>query len=202
MKLCYLGHAALLVACFSCASYKKCKTTEITDLVVVQDGVENIVNDNNKTVKLRKSDFSIRFYNKRYAPESQEFYSAQLVAFANKNEMPKIEAGMQKSNIAALKPGTGMASGSDGKYSALIFKNTAHHYLFYKDSTSQRVDLIKQDEEYLKLEFSIEAAILNGEKYSIDKFPLSEFYILVVIDRNLDGIINTGEFKQLTLKVR
>jgi len=95
-----------------------------------------------------------------------------------------------------------MAPAKSGKYESLIFNNRGHHYTFYENRKSNRLKLIDDSGNLLKLEFEINSLYYNNKKVKMENTELKEFYIAFLIDRNLNGIIDNGELNKLTIKIK
>ncbi len=195
----------LVIFALSCKSTKNTlsKDEKLTNLLFVfQNGEESKINSLNEAVEVDRQGFSLRFYNKRYNPKSEEFYSAQIAAFLDKSELDKIMVGMEKADLPYFEPGSGMAPSQSGKYESLIFKNNGHHFTIYENSESKRLNLISESDEILKLEFEINQLFYEGKQVEMKDTDLDEFYIAVLIDRNLNGIIDEAELNKLTIKLK
>lgn len=188
-----------------------CKTTKVTksssenfptQLTVFQNGIEYPINNFEETIELSKEAFSLRFNNKKYNSENKKFYTAQIAAFIDKSEFDKLKTGVSKSVFPCFAPGTGMAPDKSNKYESLIFNNAAHHYTFYESPESTRLNLLKDGGEVLRLEFEINALYYNKESFKMTETDLKEFYIAILIDKNLNENIDEGELNKLTIKIK
>ncbi|SMG23690.1 hypothetical protein SAMN05661096_01415 [Marivirga sericea] len=207
MKILQVTLAFILFVIFaqSCKSTKNSlsKVEKLSNLLfVAQNDKESKVNKLDETVELDRQEFSLRFYNKPYKPESNEFYSAQIAAFLKKEELDKINLGIQKADLKCFEPGSGMAPNRSGRYESLIFKDNGHHYTIYENSDSKRLNLISESDEILKLEFEINQLYYEGKQIKLKDTDLDKFYIAVLIDRNLNGVIDEGELNKLTILVK
>lgn len=167
-----------------------------------QNDVETILKKKTQTIEIEKHPFALRFYNKRYNPEAKEFYAAQVAAFRDKSDLDQVNVGMLKSDVASFRPGTGMAPGENGKYESLIFDNAAHHYLVYENTDSKRLDLLDKSGEFLKLEFKINGFFMNKKEIKMTDTEIEEFYLAILIDRNLNDTIEEGELTKLTIRIK
>jgi len=187
---------------------KKSKTTNTTHennsskLIIFQNNTEIPIKNLSETVEIERKKFSLRFYNKKYKPENKEFYSAQIAAFLNPNELDKIKIGMKKTDLSCFKPGSAMAPARSGKYETLIFNNNGHHYVIYENPENKRLNLIDDSGKLLKLEFEINSLYYNNKEVKMENTELNKFYIAFLIDRNLNGIIDKGELNKLTIKIK
>ncbi|MDR7130586.1 hypothetical protein J2X69_002942 [Algoriphagus sp. 4150] len=188
-----------------------CKTSKRTNgnkkntkngLIIFQNGVETSVNNLSETIEIDKKEFSLRFYNKKYNPEKNKFYSAQIAAFVDKSEFDKVKVGLAKIDLPCFEPGSGMAPDKSGKYETLIFNNNGHHYTIYENPESERLNLLEDSGKFLKLEFEVNSLYYDTMEVMMTDTKLKEFYIAFLIDRNLNGTIDKGELKKLTFKVK
>ncbi len=198
----FLIVASSLQSCKSSKNVANKNQRSPEQVFLFQNGRQILLSDLNQTVQVSKENFSIRFYNKRYNAENKEFYSAQIAAFLEKSELDKIELGMLKSDLACFAPGTGMAPSRSGKYERLVFNNNAHHYTMYENSYSKRLNLIEESGEFQKLEFEILGLYYDNKEIKMTDADLTEFYIAFLIDRNLNGKIDAGELKKLTINIK
>lgn len=171
------------------------------DIILYQNNTEFIISKNTTEISITKNTFSLRFYNKRYDTESGAFYSAQIVAFLHNDELTKIKEGMNIQEIPCFEMGSGMAPHKSGRYESLIFSDGAHHYLVYENSNNKRLTLLEDKDEYLKLEFEINKLYYNDEELNLRDVELAEFYLAILIDRNLNGVIDKNELKKLIVKI-
>ena len=81
--------------------------------------------------------------------------------------MEKIKVGMKTQDLPCFELGSGMAPDVSGKYESLIFNNSGHHYLIYENSDSKRLNLLKTEKEYQKLEFEINRLYFDNKDISM-----------------------------------
>lgn len=207
MKAPQLIHFIIIVALLiqSCRSSKTsiAKTQVSTDEVsLFQNGNETLLNELAQTVEVDRRAFSLRFYNKKYNPKAKEFYSAQIAAFLDKADLDKVKIGMLKEDMSCFKPGTGMAPSRSGKYESLFLTKNAHHYTFYENSESKRLNLLGEFGAYAKLEFEVTGLHYDSKEVKMKNTDINEFYLALLIDKNLNGQIDDGELRKLTIKVK
>ena len=199
----YILIIGILVLTQSCKSLKKAtvesKTAEIT---LYQNRNEKIIPKGTNSIAINKDEFSLRFYNKKYNSETEKYYATQIGAFLDPNDLEKIKVGMKTQDLPCFELGSGMAPDISGKYESLIFNNSGHHYLSYENSNSKRLNLLKTEKEYRKLEFEINRLYLNNKDVSMKETELSTFYLAILIDENLNGIIDKGELTKLTVDIK
>jgi len=194
-----------IILIYSCNSTKlrpKELAISYDDIYLFQNGKETLINNVMQELEIKRDKFAIRFYNKRYDSDGKKFHSAKISAFLDKTDLDNIKIGMAESELPYFSPGTGMASSQSGKYENLIFKKNAHHYLIYENSESKRLNLVDDLGEYLKLEFEVSNLFINGEIEKMSETELKEFYLVILIDKNLNEVIDKGELNKLLLKIK
>ncbi len=173
---------------------------KINEVKIFHQGEE--IHGVNNIFLIDTAGFSIRFYNKKYNPKSEEFYAARLAAFYDKDQIPEVKTGMYVNEILCFKPGTGMAPAGGYGYTALKFNAKAHHYLFYQDEKFKRVNKVDDKGEYSLFEFAVDSLEFWGERESLKETKVSQFYILLLVDRNLNNRIDEGECKIITVRLK
>jgi N-methylhydantoinase B/oxoprolinase/acetone carboxylase alpha subunit len=192
----------LTQACKTLKLGKGTKGSFNTQLTVFQNGTENPISNLSETIEIDKTQFSLRFYNKKYDSENKKFYSAQIAAFRDKSELDKLITGLSMSASTCFSPGSGMAANRSNKYTKLILNNRGHHYAPYKNTDSKRVNLLEDTGKLLKLEFEINSLYYDNKEVKMTETELKEFYLAFLIDKNLNGIIDKGELNKVTIKIK
>jgi hypothetical protein len=170
-------------------------------IAIYQDDTETEAR-NEEEIQIRRAKFAIRFSSKRYNSSKEQFYAAEIAAFLDKSELTKINEGMSTEDIPCFEPGSGMATASNGFYESIIFNNAGHHYLYFETKKDRRVNLISENNGMLRLEFPITNLFLNEKDIKLEKTNLPEFYLAILIDRNLNNVIDKGELTKLTIKIK
>lgn len=175
---------------------------DTNSIYIFQNGVETIIPNTQKEVLIDKEAFAIRFYNKEYiGGKDGKYYSAQLAAFLDKTDLDDLLVGKKNTETSSFTPGRGMASSISGKYESLVFREETHHYLMYGANNKERLNLIEKHNDYMKLEFEVNAFSYNDkDEIKIPDTELKEFYLAILIDRNLNGVIDENELRKLTFR--
>ena len=199
----------ILIICL--AAVQACKTAQVSEkenkdtlkeISVVQNGKEFKLLGEDCEILIDRDVFSIRFRNKRYDSENKKFYSARVAAFVNRLELQEVKSGMSKSEIKCFSPGTGISPSRSGKYESLFIGKGGHHYLVYENSESKRLKKIDEKDDLLTLEFEINRLFQNGEDEKMSDTELNEFYLAILIDRNLNNVVDEGELKRVTVRIK
>ncbi|QDO94907.1 hypothetical protein FNB79_13330 [Formosa sediminum] len=201
MKLLKFLAILLVFTTQACKSVKTNKDNFKTKLSVFQNESEIPIKTASKTVNLNKAPFSLRFYNKAYNLENNLLYAARIAAFRDKSEFDKVKIGIATQYLPCFASGSGIAANRSGSYEHLYFMNDGHHYTMYKDSTSKRLKLLSESDSLLHLEFEINSLVYDDKTMSMENTDLSQFYLAVFIDKNLNGIIDKGELNKLTINM-
>ncbi len=188
----------LIVICFSIEAKKKVKNQSI---FIIQNGMERLVDDKHSEIEISKGRFSIEFYNKKYNAEKQEFYAARLAVFYDTLMVPEISEGMSINAIKCFMPGTGMAANVNNEYSILMLNPNAHHYLYYENEQNKRMVLKEEERTVCRFSLSVDTLSLWQEPVSMHNMQMPHLYLALLIDRNLNGIVDKGEYTFVSVKI-
>lgn len=173
------------------------------DVAFVQGDSIYVVSAESDTIELERKPFSIRYFGKRYNPDQRQFYVAQIAVLDNRKDIGVLTVGMSRENTTYFEPGSGMAPGYNGKYDTLFVTDKGHHYLLYESENDHRVGLISKKANILELEWKISGVNFNQTKnLSFNEMKNSTLYFVILLDRNLDGVIDEGELKVVTVNFK
>lgn len=159
-------------------------------------GEKKIALGDHESVKIKKEAFTIRFHSPRYSEDAGN--ALQVAVFENKTLLDKAHTGMPLSEVPYLSPGSGMAAEPEG-YPYIILNPEGHHYLYYFDERDKRVDLAGQQGEWLTLDWTAEAFLVNGERRLFRDAGITDIYLVLFFDANHNRRIDEGELKKLSL---
>ncbi len=188
--------------------FTACKSLFITNstqepLVYVCQGEQEIpVTEVQSVVNIGAGEISIRFFNQPYDTESGRFNAMRIAAILDVSQIPPIRSGMPVDSVPCFRPGTGMACARSGRYNALIFNPNAHHYLYYENEESKRLRCLGAVREQLKLEFTVDSLSIWRQTESLTQTSVDEFYLVFFNDKNLNKLIDDGEWGQLTIRIK
>ncbi len=179
------------------------KNIEIMDnkfdkIFIFQNGKEVEIDRNSYELKIEKKPFSIRFYNKKYDSEKNEFYAVQVGAFLEEDVLKKMDINMLQDEVPCFEAGTGMACTQVG-YESLIFNNQGNHYLTYESDDETRLTRIESEGDWFKLAFEINKMTIKNTDIDIENINIKQFYLAILIDKNLDDKIDKGELTKLKI---
>jgi hypothetical protein len=173
--------------------------TPVSTIYLYQYGQESVIPADSDVVRVQRANFSLRFYNHRYDPANNLFYAARVAVFRSPEIPDRIIAGINAEDTPCFAGGTGMAPGTGNRYDVLFFNDYGHHYLYY-DSGSNRLNLVGDDGAYIKLEFPVTGLFFDGNEYRMDNPGIDRFYLVLYVDRDLDGIIGPDELRKLEIQ--
>lgn len=169
-------------------------------LKINQKGTVNYIFDACDSVELSKEAFALRFFNKPYDDFNDRYCAAKIAVLEESPDTTLFKPGQAVKNIPYFEAGTGMSPSHHGTYDAMVVSSTGHHYLFYENKKSKRVQLIVKHDDYFELEWSIQFFNSTGIDLPIAEIPYSRLYMVIFIDYNLNDVIDAYELKTVLLK--
>lgn len=165
-----------------------------TDNIVIKQGdkVFDIVNPE-QTVTLNRSDFSIEFLNKPYQEKKKQHYAVQAVVTEGQIEADQQEGTVIKA-VNFFAPGTGFSTESDQVAYYPFLSYEGHNYLYYTSTKDRRLDKVGTSGTWDIYKWTLKGVYENEQDITWKNYQKSEVFIALVIDRNLDGIMQKGEF--------
>ena len=137
-----------------------------------------------------------------YDGENRLFYSCMLNASMNPELFNYMVVGKELSDIPPFQGGTGMAPSQDGYYKELILNDKGNHYLFFDpEGSPSRVHFLKDygDSALVSVRFD---RIFDGEKTVLfNEISDQIIFLIFFFDRNLNKIVDKGEFRRVALRI-
>lgn len=208
--------AAFIIALlYSCQTSQTLTTNNLNLLIgeehtiyIYQNSKERKIDKKLETIDLEKKPFSIRCYNKTYNLNTHN--STQIAVFLTDNEFNKIKTGASIKNTPCFSPGTGYAMYNDGSDKYFLFETDSsdgHHYLYYENVNSRRLNLIEDLGDVLKLEFEVNQFLIRNPDNTITETPIyntniNKFFLAILIDRNLNDTIDINELHKLKINFK
>ena len=189
------GYANLLIA-------------EDQPIYIYQSRKEQRITKKADTINLKKKSFSIRSYNR--VRDLNNYNTTQIAVFLTDSNFKKITTGVPTKNTPCFSPGTGYAMHVDGSDKYFLFEtdnSPGHHYLYYENLNSRRLNLIEDLGDLLKLEFEVNQFHIRNLDNTITEIPISntdieKFYLAIFMDYNLNDTIDVGELHKLTIHLK
>ncbi len=156
--------------------------------------------ENQTEITIKKQSFAIEFNSLESDLERRRFYATQIAISTNIEDLNYIKDGQYISDIPFFMPGTGSAvRGPYEFYSLYEGKYGIHQYIVYEKEGEQRAELISEKDNILRLKSDVNAIKMNGEIIPLSKIGISELFMMIISDINLNGILDENEFQIVTL---
>lgn len=166
------------------------------EVSITQEGKTILLQGEENKIALKKTAFTIRFYNRRYTDDAP--FATMIAAFIDQASLDKVQVGAKTEEVPFFSPGTGLAADLTG-YSSIFLDNEANHYLYYKEENDKRANLVSDDKGMLTLEWTAHSFYLNGRDTEFAEAGISTVYLVIFTDNNADGIVDKEELKKVTL---
>ncbi len=197
-----------ILAVFLVLSGNAYSQQNVNDYIIYQDGAEKIVPVYSGVITLERDAFSIRFYNKKYNNEKKYSYEVKIAGFLNEREWRKIEPSLTIEKSPVFSEYSSYALTQERNYNGFFFSDGdddylgGSHHLIYGHPELKTVSLLETVGEYFKLEFKVESLFIKNKLIKVADTKLSTFYIVLINDQNLDGIVDEDELTKLTIKLK
>lgn len=162
---------------------------------------ENIISITSaeQSIILAKEKFSVVFNLKKDDDVAQKYYAARLIADIDPDIFKQFEAEKSFEEVPSLALGTSMAGPKDAPYNCIFFHDQAHHYIFYSSEEEKRANLINKENEILELSFDIQHYCMQDFEVNISNSNFEQIFFVFFIDKNLNEIVDEGEFVKLEI---
>ena len=172
----------------------------VNNLTIKQGNELFYITDNEQTITLLPEVFSIQFLNKPYQEKRKLFYSARALVTDHKIDIDL--KGQSLEEISYFEPGTGFAAENNLKENYPILSDEGHQYLYYVSNKDKRVENIGKSGEWDIYQWTLGGVYQYDAEMDWKIYDLDEVYILFIVDRNLNGIIDQGEYHNLQIKFK
>lgn len=195
---------SLFLALASCRSTQSLTPDEDYAFFVRQEDWVYPLNKTFANVSIDRAPFDLVFRMQPYDREGNRFHATQIALFTSQDLLKELRSGKSIEDISYFFEGTGMASDENDWYStAFIDKENAHHYVFFEDGGRKRVHLIRAFKDgSWQVAWPVRQVSIDGMKGSIDQSPFNVLYAAILQDRNLNRIVDKGEYVKLAIKLR
>lgn len=160
---------------------------------IFQREIEQTISTKTQKVQIDKDSFAFRFY-------LEKEYFARLVVFREKEEWEDLKVGMQREETSNFRFGMSLAGYQNKQYPVLLFQKESYHALYYENENDKRLDLLRREGNYLKLEFAVNQLEYQGARKKVSDSELSHFYVAIWIDKNLNKILDSDELYKFIIE--
>jgi len=166
--------------------------------VIEQKGKQFPVDDGFTKITLAKMPFTLYFNSLPYDTNGKKFYATQIAVTRETGDLKKIVAGINISDIPYFAPGTGNAT--LGPYDA-FYLNGGNQYITYEEDGERRASLVSEDSGVLRLTCDV-PALFDEIREEFATSNIKRFYMIVLSDMNLNGIVDAGEFRTMEIDLK
>ncbi|WP_413534001.1 hypothetical protein [Empedobacter brevis] len=163
------------------------------NLVIKQGHNVYTIYDAEQTIKLRPAEFSIEYLNKPYQENKNLFYAAQALVTDSAVDT-KLQEGMKIDDIPYFEPGAGFAAEKNQQIYYPFLSADGHQYLYYVSKKDKRVEKIGTSGDWDIYKWTLKGVFQYDADMDWELYDTTEVNIMLIIDRNLDGILQKGEF--------
>lgn len=151
-------------------------------------------------VTVKKSPFSIQFYNPLYDEAGPYEYNAcKISAFTTSETFNKLAIGMLIDDTEMFGIGKALVTYPGGYFGELYINNQANHFLFH-DTDESRVRIVDKKGKYYKQSFDIRSVSYpNSKEVPIEELRRRTLYLAILNDSNHNGFIDEGELHKVIL---
>ena len=168
------------------------------NFAIHQAGNNHTLSNEHTEIWLKKKSFSISFSSMAYDKKKETYYATQIALSSDKETLTRIKVGAKKDDINFLQSGTGLAA--RGLYETFYLaneENYQHHYVIYQEGEDgeKRAEYLSEQEGLFRLKCPINTLNINEIDYKIEDTNLSELYLILFNDANLNKTLDHGEFR-------
>jgi len=156
-----------------------------------------------RTIGLERSEFSLTFDVATYDEENERYNGIQIAIGKGDDFLERMQEG-SKEDVSYYSEGSGLAAGLNEPYLTAYLNNEAHHYIYYLNDQDKRGEIIeKKNHGVVRLKWTIYSMTTpSGEETAISETDFEKLYFVVFTDKNLNKIVEKGEYHLVTLKFK
>lgn len=190
-----LKFLVLLIFIQSCASLKnKLEDTNIEKLYLIQDDNKIILDS---VVTIKRKNFSIYYYVKFNNLKKKEQYSMRIIFSLNKKLWNKIDIGMKENSFNLFEKENSLNKIKE----TLLFNNNGEYFSIYDNNNILKLVTTINGVDFEKYYFEFDNFFYSKKGISMNDSNLKEFFVVVLIDRNSNKVIDKNELYKFRVKV-
>lgn len=182
-----------LIVFYFLVSFLNAQDYSTHTLVIKQGNQIFNIHETAQTIKLLPEEFSIEYLNKPYQEKKELFYAAQALVTDRKADI-ELKEGLLIESIPYFESGTGFAAENNQVVYYPFLSFDGHQYLFYVSNKEKRVDKSGTSGNWDIYKWTLKGVYQYDAEMDWSAYDNTEVNILLIIDRNLDGILQKGEF--------
>lgn len=150
-------------------------------------------------ITLHPSDFSIEYLNKPYEEKKGLFYNAQALITGSAVDV-SLKDGSEITSIAYFEPGTGFSAEKNEVVNYPLLSSDGHQYLYYISNKDKRIDKIGVIGNWDIYSWTLKGVYQYDAEIDWSDYENDQVHIVFIIDRNLDGLLQSGEYYTLHIQ--
>lgn len=180
-----------------CGGSKSIQSEIPKESIIISQGNGGFIDNSGEfTVTLERDEFTIEFFNKRY--QGDEHHTAKIAFFSSALSLDQAISGIRAKDISYFDYGTSIAGTPQG-YDEIWLDHSGNHSVYYSDEDDKRATLLGEKNGMLHLSFPVHTIMINEMEFKMKKIDIPNLYIVIYIDRNLDGWVQDGELTKATV---
>jgi len=183
----------VLMVCSLLASFGNAQEYTTNNLIIKQGNKTFTINEADQTITLRPEEFSIEYLNKPYQEKKNLFYAAQALVTDSSADV-NFQEGIKIESIPYFEPGSGFAAEKNQVIYYPFLSYDGHQYLYYVSNNEKRVDKIGTSGNWDIYKWTLKGIYQYDAEMDWNIYDNDQVHIALIIDRNLDGILQKGEF--------
>lgn len=180
-------------------SFMNAQEYSVNNIVIKQGNQVFNIFDAEQTIKLKPTEFSIEYLNKPYQEKKNLFYAAQALVTDSPVDA-NLHEGMVIESIPSFEPGTGFAAEKNQIVSYPFLSFDGHQYLYYVSKNEKRVEKVGTSDNWDIYKWNLKGVYQYDAEMEWNMYDNNQVHITLIIDRNLDGILQNGEFFNLHIE--
>lgn len=170
-----------------------------TDNIVIKQGNQVFsIYDTKQTITLNPTEFSIEYLNKPYQEKKNLFYAAQALVTDHTVDI-NLHEGTEIESIPYFEAGTGFAAEENQLLHYPFLSLDGHQYLYYVPNKDKRVEKSGTSGQWDIHKWTLKGVFQYDAEMDWNIYDNNQVHITLIIDRNLDGILQKGEFFTLQI---
>jgi len=187
----------LIASILFCSSLLNAQSFTPNQLKIKQGNKIVTINNTDQTISLKREQFSIQFLNQPYQEKKGLFYAARALVTDS-----KINLDLERKlidEIPYFEPGTGFEAEQNQLIHHPILSADGHQYLYYVSNKDKRVEKVGTAATWDIYQWNLEGVNQYDNDMDWNTYDNDEVNILFIVDRNLNGQLEKGEFHNLRI---
>ncbi len=181
------------MVCSLLVSFGNAQEYTTNNLIIKQGNQTFNIDKADQTITLRPEEFSIEYLNKPYQEKKNLFYAAQALVTDSSADV-NFQEGIKIESIPYFESGSGFAAEKNQVIYYPFLSYDGHQYLYYVSNNEKRVDKIGTSGNWDIYKWTLKGVYQYDAEMDWNIYDNDQVHIALIIDRNLDEILQKGEF--------